>query len=196
RTKNLSAADSRTQPASTYFYRLQANTPQGQIASAPLRIDARPAAVARVQTIGRGQNLIVLDWCDVKGDEGYRVERSADGQQFKVIATTAKNACGFRDATVEPGRSYVYRITTLDRHGEAAVSEPSMALSGVGDLAALPGPEGGVALTWHAGYPNAQIFVERAAGTGGFITIASLKGDAHEYFDKNPDTTSENRYQV
>jgi hypothetical protein len=196
RTKNLSATDTTTQPAGIYFYRLLANAPQGQVASAPLQVNARPSAVLRLQAIGRGQNLIILDWNEVKGDEGYRVERSIDGNQFVAVATAARNSCGFRDSAVEPGRSYVYRITTLDGHGDAATSEPTMALSGVGDLAALPGPEGGIALSWRADYPNAQLFVERAVAQGGFITIASLKGDAREYFDKNADAKVQNRYRI
>ncbi len=61
---------------------------------------------------------IYLNWSDVQGDNGYRIERSTDGTNFTQIATTIANLNAYNDNSAAPNTTYAYRITPITSVGD------------------------------------------------------------------------------
>ena len=69
-------------PVKRIVYRLRADVESGQVASAPLIVRARAAAVERLDAFGLSSRSIILGWSDAVNGEGYRIERSTDGREI------------------------------------------------------------------------------------------------------------------
>jgi hypothetical protein len=194
-TNTTSAVDSDIVRGRPCIYRVCANIDGERAASAPLQVHARPTAVSHLQTFGLSPTSIVVDWHDVAGETGYRIDRSTDGKKYGTIATLSQNDCGYRDESVEPGNKYFYRVATLVGRSKAAQSARVAALSGVGGLSAKR-DEAGVALKWQPGYPHERVALERAIGCGQFTPIALLNRDTGNFVDKPADLTEKLRYRI
>lgn len=196
-TTTTYAVDDDLEPGEIYIYRLRADTLLGRPASAPVLVRAPAAAVEGLRAFGRSSESIILEWRDVVGEQGYRIERSVDGQQFESVATVPENACSYHDDDAEPGERYAYRVVTLNAGESDAISEPVWALSCVADLTADVVAADGVKLNWRIADSPMLLLVERAVGDGDeFVTIASLSGSAREFLDDNAVTDKDVRYRV
>ncbi len=118
-----SFVDTGLQPATRYFYRLQAQNSAG---SSPFSniADARtliPSANLGVYSVVSGR--VDLFWSPVApADAGYQVERSTDNfQTFTVAGTLPAGATFFTDTGLEP-QLYLYRVRALSSSGETSVS--------------------------------------------------------------------------
>jgi hypothetical protein len=96
-------------------------------------------------SVTTGADYLLAEWVlkDTPGIRGCLLYRFVDGSSTGVIVTpdTLRGASGsfsFKDTSVEPGRSYAYRIVTFLSGGGV---EPYM----------LPGPYG---IAWFGNYPN------------------------------------------
>jgi hypothetical protein len=147
------AIDKQIQFGQTYEYRAQRVTRvtlngktlelDGEF-SAPLRVDATesfppeaPTGLAAVAAVGENgaETAIDLSWqpnpeADVAGYAVYRREASlsvGSGATWQRISPTqAVIGPGYHDAAVQPGRSYEYAVTAIDRGGrESAKSQPT-----------------------------------------------------------------------
>jgi hypothetical protein len=116
--------------------------------------DGQPSAVQKTveivsiylsASVTTGADYLLAEWVlkDTPGIRGCLLYRFVDGSSTGVIVTpdTLRGASGsfsFKDTSVEPGRSYAYRIVTFLSGGGV---EPYM----------LPGPYG---IAWFGNYPN------------------------------------------
>jgi hypothetical protein len=184
-TSATSWNDDDVTPGAEWIYRVRTGEGVESLASAPLRARPRPLAVESFLACGRQPQLIALQWRDAAGEQAYRVERSTDGRQFTPIATTPANSCGFRDASVDPQSYYSYRIVSVDRLGDAAVSPVVEAVASVRNLTAIGSANGGVALRWKSNHRRGKLMVERAVDdAGAFRVLALLAGDAESFRDE------------
>jgi hypothetical protein len=120
-----------------YFYKVAALDATG--ASAPSTAASavnRPPAPGGLSVIAPSVNQIVLNWKDVSGDNGYRIERSTDGVNFSTLTTVGVNVPSYTNSSVTSGTTYTYRIVTLSPEGE---SLPSATFLGASRLAAVTG---------------------------------------------------------
>ncbi len=64
---------------------------------------------------------VVLGWTDKSdNEEGFKLERRrVDESSFKIIVTLAKNTQQYRDAALEPGVTYFYRIYAFNDKGSS-----------------------------------------------------------------------------
>ncbi|MEH6625309.1 MAG: M12 family metallo-peptidase [Motiliproteus sp.] len=61
---------------------------------------------------------IALSWNDLSDDEtGFSLERSENGTNWLVTATTAANGNGYTDSGLTPNRSYSYRVNAFNSAG-------------------------------------------------------------------------------
>lgn len=117
-----------------YFFRVRASdgtstySAPSAVASAMNKPNApiNPVSTYAQPVIRPDATHILLNWSDVQGDNGYRVERSTSGGGFVTIATTPKNFNAYND-TVMSGTAYSYRITPLTSVGDGVA--PSFLLS-------------------------------------------------------------------
>jgi hypothetical protein len=184
------------EPGGTGIYRVRAQS-SDDVASAPVLVRAPAAAVSRLQAFGSSPRSIVLEWRDVLGEKGYRIERSIDGGPFGAVGTVQQSACGYRDTSVDSSHRYSYRVTTLNADSENEVSAPVSAMAGVAGLTAVARGNDEVELTWKASYPQARLFIERATGgPDSFLTVGAVNGDAGRFVDRSVHVGEEPRYRL
>ena len=84
-------------------------------------VGAVPAAPATLLAASDATS-VHLAWTDRSSDEtGFRLERqAAAGGPWSSVATVAANLTSFRDSSVTPGTTYVYRVTAFNAAGDAA----------------------------------------------------------------------------
>jgi hypothetical protein len=193
--ESASLMDPLVAPATTYIYRVQAVLNSELLTSAPAKVRTLPPVVSQVQSFGFGPNSISISWRDVKGERGYRIERSVDGKQFETVASAEMNANGFRDTTIAPGSRYFYRVAALGHLKDGPASTPAPALQGVNDLS-VSGVIGAYTIRWSADYPHEPLAVQRAVGGGEFTTIATLDSGAGKFIDKRAPSANELKYRV
>lgn len=195
-TTPTASAEARIEPGATRIYRVRADTDDHPV-SAPLLTRASAAAVERLQAFGSSPRSIIVEWRDVIGDQGYRIDRSSNGGPFATVGTAPQNACGYRDTSVEASGRYSYRVVTLNSPAKNSFSTAVPAMSGVADLAAVVDGDAHVNLSWKSTYPHARLFIERAVGgPDSFVTIGAVDGDSGKFIDRSANLGEEPRYRV
>jgi hypothetical protein len=119
----------------TYYYRVVAlvdgrDVSSSDVASATTSVDTSTAPVFTSAT--GSATSIELEWSDVDGELGYRIERSPDGTSgWTGIGTTGQDLTFFTDTGLASATTYYYRVVAVTSDGE---SPPSTVLSATTDL--------------------------------------------------------------
>jgi hypothetical protein len=196
-TTEIRAVDEDLQSGVVQIYRLRADTNAGQLVGPPIVVRGNSASVERLAALGLSSKSVVLEWSSAADGEGYRIERSSDGQQFETIGSAAQHANGYRDSDVQPGQRYFYRVATLNSGGSDAFSKPVQALSGVADVTAEAVVSNRVEISWTSDYPEARYYVQRAANNRGqFVTVGAVDGNVQSFVDQTAVPGSKLRYRV
>lgn len=123
-----------------YFYKVQARDATGSsVPSAVAGTVTRPATPTglAIHATTNSTNTLVIDWKDVSGDNGYRIERSSDnGLTWSTLATVGVNVPSYNNTGLPAGTTYSYRIVALSDQGDTA---PSTAITGASRLPAVAG---------------------------------------------------------
>ena len=113
-------------------------TPVVQAPAAPLP-PTPPAAPSDLVSTSTNPQSASLTWQDNASNEsGFRVERSETEGNFSSLTNLPPNSTSFVDGTVQPGKTYAYRIIATNQGGESAASPVS---STTVPLAPPPPPE-------------------------------------------------------
>jgi fibronectin type 3 domain-containing protein len=103
----------------TYLYRVLAfnaagNSPYSNVASVKTTGEVtRPAAPRELRAVAVSPTQVNLSWIGVDGETGYRVERRLDGTDaWEKVTFTAADVTSYSDKTVQPGKTYIYRVRT------------------------------------------------------------------------------------
>ncbi len=175
----------------TYYYRVRAyegsaNSAFSNDASAATL--PPPAAPTNLAATPLSSTQIRLNWTDNAGNEqGFKLERSADGVSFLQIATFAANTTSYTNMFLAPGTTYWYRVRAYEGSTNSAYSNTA-------SVATLPPPaaptnlvatalsSSSIALSWtdnattEAGYR-----VERSTDGLTFTQVATLPANATSY---------------
>ena len=101
----------------TLFYTIDA-------ANSPL-VSEVPAAAEELSADG-GAGSVWLQWKDTRRNDasGFKILRSDDGRQFRTVADLSNyTRKSYRDESVEPGRTYYYKVVLYNKFGDAAASD-------------------------------------------------------------------------
>jgi hypothetical protein len=118
----------------TYYYRViptvdDQDLATSDVVSATTTVDI-PTAPAPVSATASATS-VDLQWGDVDGETGYRMERSSDGtSDWTQIGTTAQDITSFTDTGLVYGTTYYYRVIAWDSAGESPPSTPAPATTG------------------------------------------------------------------
>lgn len=150
---------------------------------------------------------IDLTWGDLPDEEGYQVERSADGISFEPIASVAADSTGFSDTALTPETNYIYRLRAFNGAGMSDASNDAWATTLPAPItapnaptalqaAALSGSE--ILLAWSDLADNETAFeVERSSDNGGtWQIVASLPADTQDFTDTNLVSVTSYQYRV
>ena len=92
----------------------------------------RPNAPSALTATAASANKIDLSWTDSSSNEdGFRIERSADGTNFTQIAQVLANTASYRDACVWPSTTYYYRVRACNAGGNSDYSNQASATTPV-----------------------------------------------------------------
>lgn len=67
-------------------------------------------------------STLVLSWSNVSNEDGYRVERSADGSSFTQIAQVGSNVVTYTNTGLAANTTYYYRVRAYNSGGSSSYS--------------------------------------------------------------------------
>jgi fibronectin type 3 domain-containing protein len=105
-----------------YYYRIVALSGVGNSAatSAVNAITTPSTPTTFVGTVAA--DSVSLSWTNVAGETGYRVEYSADGDDWSSLATTAVNVVTYKHAGLSANQRFNYRVRAIGSGGESPAS--------------------------------------------------------------------------
>ena len=121
--------------STTYYYRVRAYNPMGDsdytspanAATTALSSDAPSNLTAATASSTR----ISLAWTDnVCSDDGFKIERSADGASFAEIATVPANVTTYTSIGLTPATLYYFRVRAHTAAGDSDYTNVASAMSG------------------------------------------------------------------
>jgi titin len=142
--------DTGRSPGTRYSYRVRtvaSGFADAGATTTATTIPAMPAGVAAAEVAGG----VTVTWGESNPDEsGFRVERSATGGSFALVAELPANTVAWTDGTVVEGTSYAYRVTAWSPGGTSAGNQAwaSTSLLAPQGLAWTSPSSTSVALTW------------------------------------------------
>jgi hypothetical protein len=136
------------------LYRVRAVTGQGFSSLSNEVAHVVPVLPPQNLLLDVDQNAVLLSWEDHSQVEtGYEVERREGSLPFQKLAKLEANAIEYTDATIVPGRTYIYRVRALhDLAGPSEWSEENTVSFGTVSLASANGSGGGPCFIATAAY--------------------------------------------
>jgi hypothetical protein len=187
-----------------YFYKVAARDATGasppSTAASTVTRPAIPTGLA-IHTTTNSTNTLVIDWKDVSGDNGYRIERSTDnGLTWSTLATVGVNVPSYNNTGLPAGTTYSYRVVALSDQGETA---PSTAITGASRLPAVTGSAfdaiayNGITLHWTdiAGETGYRI-TRSLDGTTWTTLTSAIAANTTTYTDTSVSPLKEYYYRV
>jgi hypothetical protein len=176
----------------TYYYRVRGTNSGGDGAySAVASATTVVAAPAGLGGSAVSTSQINLNWQDVTGEAGFKVERSANGTTgWTQIGTTSTGVLTYQDSGLTAGTTYYYRVRATGAPGDGAYS----AVANVSTVVAPPGAPAGLSataagtsqinLSWQDVAGETGFKVERSAnGTTGWAQIGTTAAGVTSYLD-------------
>lgn len=95
-----------------------------------------PSAPTNLSATATSPNVAQLAWEDTSSNEaGFRVERREPTTAYESVTSLPPNSSAFQDRSVQPERTYLYRILAVNAGGESPASNEASA-----ETPALPPP--------------------------------------------------------
>jgi hypothetical protein len=119
-------------------------------------VPTTPGAPTNLRLTSVAGSQVDLAWtCNSYNEDGFKIERSADGTTFTQIGTAGPNGTSFVD-TAATGANYVYRVRAFNALGNSAYSNTTLGiLAGHQDIGSV-GPAGNAAFANGAYTVNAS----------------------------------------
>lgn len=198
--------DSGLDAATSYTYRVRACNAgdcSAYSAEASATTESGPSGAPATPTNLQAtyeDGAIQLQWTDVAGETGYRVERRQGEGSFALLATTGSDAASYRDGKIDDDAEYTYRVRACN---DSECSDPSGQASSLTPPAApsnLRSPnvkDDRVKLLWDDNSSSEERFrIERARGDGDFAFLANVGPNVTSYDDEQVEEETRYRYRV
>ncbi|MDX1965173.1 MAG: Ig-like domain-containing protein [Pirellulales bacterium] len=183
-----------------HFYRIRAN--ENSTVSAPSAVvsaTTRAGAVTNFTVSTWTTTSLILDWREVAGETGYRVERSTNGTTWSTIANLAAQIPSYTNTGLSGTLTYYYRIVTLDSLGDAATStvvSTQTPLPAVATFTSSAKTTTSVTLNWSDLTGETGYRLERSTDGVNFTTIASPAANVLTYNDTGLNLFTKYVYRV
>ena len=126
--------DMELRSGTTYFYRVAAHVDGDDVVRSDVvsatTTGVTPAAPVLLSATGSATS-VDLEWSDVDGESGYRIERSPDGTSWDQLGNTGQGVTSYLDTGLESSTTYYYRVVAITSDGGS--SDPSTALPATTD---------------------------------------------------------------
>lgn len=88
-----------------------------------MQVPAAPSQLAVAVSASSPTSALVVTWTDnANNEDGFRLERSADGTSFVQIAQLGANATSFTNSGLNAGSTYYYRVLSYNGAGSSGFS--------------------------------------------------------------------------
>jgi regulation of enolase protein 1 (concanavalin A-like superfamily) len=200
-TGTLTYTDPNPGATMRYFYRVAALDAVGlSVPSATASAVNRPPAPSGVSITNWNTTSIVVNWKDVSGDLGYRIERSSDaGATWTSVATVGTNFPAWTNSGLPSATTYSYRVITLSPAGESAPSTAatgSTRLAAVGGIAIDSSLSNAVAFHWSDITLETGYRIERSTNGTTWSTLTNVPANQTTYTDTTVTPLGEYYYRV
>jgi titin len=170
----------------TYYYRVHAINAGGASLMDGTFVPGTTIPLATALTTTAVSNTSIrLNWTNVAGETGYRIERSADGSTgWTTIKTAGTDVLNYIDTGLTTDTPYFYRVTAFNASGDAAASAVKTTrtlLPAPTGLAASSPSATQVNLTWNDSTGETGYVIERTVDLRTWTAIASLGANVTAY---------------
>ncbi len=195
----LTYTDSGLAGSLRYFYRVRATDATGNsVPSAIVYGINRPGAVTNFSITSYSTSQLVLNWRDIDGETGYRIERSPDGVTYTQIATVGTNVPSYTDGSLGTAATYYYRVTPMSATGDSTsvTGSRSTRLPQVTGMALNGVVTGQISVKWTDSAYETGYRLERSVNGTTYTTLANLTANTTSYNDASVAAQGEYYYRV
>jgi subtilisin family serine protease len=96
-----------------------------------------PTAPSNLSATTLSRTSVRLNWADSSGNEqGFKVERSTDGQRWSQVATVGANVTGYADNSLKRNTTYFFRVRAYNAIGHSGYSDTASTRTAASSLSA------------------------------------------------------------
>lgn len=178
--------DAGTNGGRRYFYRVVSVDAANlrSVASDVSSLVTRPAGVSSLAVTAWRTNALILNWRDVSGETGYRVERqtSSSANTWATVATVGANVPSYTATGLSSGTSYRFRVTALNPAGDSQPVETAggTRLGAINGLAFTAKAYNRLSIRWSTLPTAASYRVERSNDGFRYDPIATVTTNAYD----------------
>lgn len=158
----------------------------------------RPDAVTNFEVTSLSTSQLVLDWREVGGETGYRIERSTDGgTTWSSVATVGKNVPSYANTSLGYATTYSYRVIPTSDNGDgpaSAVVTTSTRLNAVAGLAITSVASNQIVLNWNTVTSATGYRIQRSSDGTNFTNLITVSTPG--YVDATVSPLTEYYYRV
>ena len=177
----------------------------GALMTVPANALPAPAVPANFQAIAASGTRVDLSWKDQSNNElGFAIERSTDGVTFYLADTVGAAHVSYSDLTVQPGKTYFYRVRAYNPGGSSAYAPPTSVATPAVTLPKAPSSltatalsaGKGVSLAWKDNATNEDGFqIERQTGST-WQVLATVAANTKTFTDASAARRTTYTYRV
>ncbi len=118
-------------PEMTRHYRVKARNAGGDSAWSNVAFattpQVPPTAPTNLTATALSASEIRLNWNEVSGEQGYRLERRQGNDPFALVTNVGANTTTYTDGGLQPNKVYVYRLLAFNQAGDSGWSNEASA---------------------------------------------------------------------
>ncbi len=163
-----------------YFYRISARdaVPSNSAPSPVASAVNRPGAVTNFSVTSLNTTQLVVNWRDIAGETGYRVERSNDGgANWTLLSTVGVNVPSYNNTGLTIATVYQYRVTPTSAFGDGPSSTytTSTRLNPITNLQITSVAATQIGLSWTGGIAGATGYrIQRSTDGLTYTTLTTV----------------------
>jgi titin len=191
--------DSDVEVGTTYIYRVKAISDVDESNySSTANATVTPATPSGLSATTASSSQISLDWDDVTGETGYRVDRSTNGTTWSTLASLSANVSGYDNTELTAATKYYYRVVALHSAGNSSPTSTVNATTLAIAPASLTGSAAptAITLTWTNVAGETAYKVEKSTNGTDWSLLSTKSANTITHTDSSLSSNTTYYYRV